>query len=191
MSTRAALVFVALFPAVALAQRPQQQQQREEGAAAAARYEVAGAAEEKISQTQHTIRVDGRELRYTATAGTLPIRLDEGKVVARMFFAGYTKDGENPKGRPLAFLYNGGPGAASVYLHMGSFAPRRVQMSGDGFQPSPPYQLVDNDHTLLDGTRVGDRSLRRGRRRACNARVSPARVVRPGSACRGRCACAG
>src|SRR5215831_15497969 len=53
--------------------------------------EVAGAAEEKISQTSHTVRLDVRELRYSATAGTLPIRLDDGKVAARMFFVAYTK----------------------------------------------------------------------------------------------------
>jgi carboxypeptidase C (cathepsin A) len=94
--------------------------------------------------------VDGREIRYTASAGTLPIRLDEGKVVARMFFVGYTKDGENAKGRPLSFLYNGGPGAASIYLHMGSFAPKRAQMAGDGFQPAPPFHMVENEHSLLD-----------------------------------------
>jgi carboxypeptidase C (cathepsin A) len=146
----APLLAAVLFPAAALAQRPQQQQQQREEGGGAARYEVAGAAEEKISQTQHVVRVDGREIKYTATAGTLPIRLDDGKVAARMFFVGYTKDGENAKARPLSFLYNGGPGAASIYLHMGSFAPKRVQMAGDGFQPSPPYQLVDNEQTLLD-----------------------------------------
>src|SRR5688500_18404919 len=105
MSKRVALALAAaLLPVVALAQRPQQQQREVGAPAAAARYEVAGAAEEKISQTQHTLRADGREIRYTATAGTLPIRLDEGKVVARLFFVGYTKDGENAKGRPVSFL---------------------------------------------------------------------------------------
>jgi carboxypeptidase C (cathepsin A) len=116
------------------------------------RHEVATANEEKISQTSHTIRLDGRDIRYTATAGTLPIRLDDGKVAARMFFVAYTKDGEDLKTRPLAFLYNGGPGSATVWLHMGSFAPRRVQMADDGFQPPPPYQLVDNENSLIDVT---------------------------------------
>src|SRR5581483_10109184 len=63
------------------------------------RVETAGPAEEKVSQTSHAIRLDGREIKYTATATTLPIRLDEGKVVARMFFTAYTKDGENPRTR--------------------------------------------------------------------------------------------
>src|SRR5262252_9966936 len=86
------------------------------------RVEVAGEKEIKISQTSHSMRLDGREIRYTATAGTLPIRLDNGQVAARMFFVAYTKDGEDAKTRPVSFLYNGGPGAATIWLHMGSFA---------------------------------------------------------------------
>src|SRR5947209_1364772 len=116
----------------------------------ASRNEGAGPAEEKISQTQHSIRLDGRDIKYTATAGTLPIRLDDGKVAARMFFVAYTKDGEDPKTRPVSFLYNGGPGAATIWLHMGSFAPKRVRMADDGFQPAPPYQFVDNENSLID-----------------------------------------
>src|SRR5436309_7524061 len=122
----------------------------EPGGQAPSRVETAGPAEEKTSQTQHTIRLDGREIKYTATAGTLPIRLDDGKVAARMFFVAYTKDGENARTRPLSFLYNGGPGAATIWLHMGSFAPKHVQMADEGFQPAPPYRLVDNENSLID-----------------------------------------
>lgn len=114
------------------------------------RWEVSGPAEEKISQTSHTVRIDGRDVKYTATAGTLPIRLDDGKIAARMFFVAYTRDGEDSKSRPVSFLYNGGPGSATVWLHMGSFAPRKVQMAEDGFQPAPPYNLIDNEYSLLD-----------------------------------------
>jgi len=114
------------------------------------RHEVATALEEKISQTSHVVHMDGREVRYTATTGTLPIRLDDGQVAARMFFVAYTRDGEDAKTRPISFLYNGGPGAATIWLHMGSFAPRRVQMADDGFQPPPPYRLVDNENSLID-----------------------------------------
>jgi carboxypeptidase C (cathepsin A) len=114
------------------------------------RVETAGPAEEKTSQTSHTLRLDGREIKYTATAGTLPIRLDDGKVAARMFFVAYTKDGENVRTRPVSFLYNGGPGAATIWLHMGSFGPKRVQLADEGFQPAPPYRLVDNESSLLD-----------------------------------------
>src|SRR4051812_12470288 len=116
------------------------------------RVETAGEKEEKISEPTHTVRVDGRDIKYTATAGTLPIRLDNGQIAARMFFVAYTRDGEDAKTRPLSFLYNGGPGAATIWLHMGSFAPKRVAMADEGFQPAPPYRLVDNENSLLDVT---------------------------------------
>jgi carboxypeptidase C (cathepsin A) len=115
-----------------------------------AQQEVAGPNEEKISQTSHAMRLDGLEIKYTATAGTMPIRLDDGKVAARMFFVAYTKDGEDAKTRPIAFLYNGGPGSASVWLHMGSFGPKIAKMADEGFQPAPPYELVDNPNSLID-----------------------------------------
>ncbi|HSL23801.1 MAG TPA: hypothetical protein VK886_19870 [Vicinamibacterales bacterium] len=137
------------------AQRPPSEtrpQRDEPGGQPPSRYEVAGPAEEKISQTSHSVRIDGREIRYTATAGTLPLRLDDGRLAGRMFFVAYTKDGEDARTRPVSFLYNGGPGSASIWLHMGSFAPRRVQMAEDGFQPAPPFNLVENEHSLLDTT---------------------------------------
>jgi carboxypeptidase C (cathepsin A) len=105
---------------------------------------------DKISQTSHTVRVEGKEIKYTATVGTLPIALDDGKVAARMFFVAYTKDGEEAKSRPIAFLHNGGPGSATIWLHMGSFAPKHVQMGEEGFQPAPPFRLVDNENSLID-----------------------------------------
>ena len=130
-------------------QQPQQQAQSNQNGP---REEYAGPAEEKISTTSHTTHLDGREIKYTATAGTLPIRLDNDQVVARMFFVAYTKDGEDVKTRPLSFLYNGGPGAATIWLHMGSFAPKAVQMAPDGLQPAPPYHLIDNESSLIDVT---------------------------------------
>ena len=142
-------------PAAAQPQRSnpaQAQQATREEPGAPVREEVAGPAEEKTSQTSHAIRLDGKDIKYTATAGTLPIRSEDGKVAARMFFVAYTKDGEDVRTRPVSFLYNGGPGAASIWLHMGSFSPRRVQMADDGFQPAPPYRLVDNENSLLDVT---------------------------------------
>jgi carboxypeptidase C (cathepsin A) len=111
-----------------------------------------GPAEEKVSTTSHTVRLDGREIRYTATVGTIPIRVDSDQIAARMFFVAYTKDGEDAKTRPVSFLYNGGPGAATVWLHMGSFAPKHVRMADDGFQPAPPYHLEDNEASLIDVT---------------------------------------
>jgi carboxypeptidase C (cathepsin A) len=121
-------------------------------AAAASHEEHFGPAEEKVSTTSHTVRLDGRDIKYTATTGTIPIRLDNGQVAARMFFVAYTRDGEDAKTRPISFLYNGGPGAATIWLHMGSFAPKRVEMADDGFQPAPPFHLVDNESSLIDAT---------------------------------------
>jgi carboxypeptidase C (cathepsin A) len=105
--------------------------------------------EDRVSTTAHVIRLDGADLAYSATAGTVPIRLDDGKVAARMFFVAYAKDGEDPATRPIAFLFNGGPGSASVWLHMGSFGPKIARMAEEGFQPAPPYELADNPNTLL------------------------------------------
>jgi len=107
-------------------------------------------AEDRISTTKHVLSLGGQNLAYTATAGTAPIRLDDGEVAARMFFVAYTKDGENPATRPIAFLFNGGPGSATVWLHMGSYGPKIAQMADEGFQPAPPFELVDNPNTLLD-----------------------------------------
>ncbi len=131
-------------------QQTQAPQPTPSSAAAAPRVETAGEKEEKISQTSHSVRLDGREIRYTDTAGTLPIRLEDGRLAARMFFVAYTKDGEDAPTRPVSFLYNGGPGAATIWLHMGSFAPKHVQMSDEGFQLAPPYHLVDNENSLID-----------------------------------------
>jgi len=153
--TTLALIAAVTLPLAGQGRGNQQNQQpapAPAAGAAAPTEEHAGPAEEKISQTSHTTRIDGREIKYTATTGTLPIRLDNGQVAARMFFVAYTKDGEDTKTRPVSFLYNGGPGAATIWLHMGSFAPRHVQMADDGFQPAPPYRLVDNENSILDAT---------------------------------------
>jgi carboxypeptidase C (cathepsin A) len=148
----AAVAFCALLNAATVFAQPPAPSPATQSSPSKPRVETAGPAEEKSSQTSHTLRLDGRDIKYTATVSTLPIRLDDGKIAARMFFVAYTKDGENARTRPVSFLYNGGPGAATIWLHMGSFAPRRVQMADEGFQPAPPYRLVDNENSLLDAT---------------------------------------
>jgi carboxypeptidase C (cathepsin A) len=153
MQKRLVLIVIALMFVFAPAAQSQQRPGAPDAAQspqASGRHEVASLAPDKASQTSHMIRLDGREIKFTATAGTVPIRLDDGKVAARMFFVAYTKDGEDAKTRPVSFLYNGGPGSASVWLHMGSFAPRKARMAEEGFQPPPPYQLVDNENSLID-----------------------------------------
>jgi carboxypeptidase C (cathepsin A) len=100
--------------------------------------------------THHEIRAGGRVLRYTATAGMMPIKNRDGETEARMFFTAYTLDDAGAKARrPLTFSFNGGPGSASVWLHMGAIGPKRVRMNADGTMPAPPFELVDNEHTWL------------------------------------------
>jgi carboxypeptidase C (cathepsin A) len=100
--------------------------------------------------THHQITVDGKPLKYTATAGRLPIKRGDGKIEAQMFYVAYTLDGEDAAKRPLTFAFNGGPGSASIWLHMGALGPRRVVLQADGFMPPAPYRIQDNPHTLLD-----------------------------------------
>ncbi len=102
--------------------------------------------------THHQVTVDGKLLKYTATAGRLPIKRDDGKIEAEMFFVAYTLDGEDPTRRPLTFAFNGGPGSASVWLHMGALGPKRVVLQPDGFMPAAPYRNEDNQYTALDKT---------------------------------------
>lgn len=111
------------------------------------------APEEKPVVTHHEIRVGGKPLPYTVTTGMLPIKNNTGETEANMFFMAYTAD--NVAGgakRPLMFSFNGGPGSASVWLHLGALGPKRVKMLDEGMMPAPPYQLVDNDYTWLDQT---------------------------------------
>ncbi len=110
-------------------------------------------AEEKLVTTHHRARIGGREIAYTATAGTMLLKHDDGKVRASIYFTAYTRDGGPDAGhRPITFAYNGGPGSASAWLHMGAFGPRRVVMDDEGWAPAPPYQIADNEESLLDVT---------------------------------------
>jgi len=112
--------------------------------------------------TSHSIRIGGKEIKYTVTAGTIVLKEEtsdrekeaEGeKPRAQVFFVAYTKDGERSGAkRPLTFSFNGGPGSSSVWLHLGVLGPRRVVLQDDGNLPKPPYQLTDNEYSLLDQT---------------------------------------
>ena len=100
--------------------------------------------------THHQIAAGSKTLNYTATTGRLPIKRGDGKIEAEMFFVAYTLDGQEPSKRPLTFSFNGGPGSASVWLHMGALGPKRVVLQPNGFMPAAPYRLEDNPDTLLD-----------------------------------------
>src|SRR5215475_15048423 len=108
--------------------------------------------EEKSSVTHHSGRIGGQQMSYTATAATYVIRADDGTPKATMFFVAYTKDSiPDIAKRPVSFVYNGGPGAASLFTHMG-MGPQRVVLTPDGHGMPAPYTTVDNDDSFLDAT---------------------------------------
>jgi carboxypeptidase C (cathepsin A) len=96
-----------------------------------------------------SIQVDGRTLKYTATVGTLPVRDDKGKLTGEVVFTAYTMPGND---RPVTFAFNGGPGAASVYLNLGAIGPKKVRFGVEGDNPSDPATLSDNPDTWLGFT---------------------------------------
>ena len=100
--------------------------------------------------THHQVSVNGKTLKYSATTGRLPIKRGDGKIEAEMFFVAYTLDGQEASKRPVTFAFNGGPGSASIWLHMGALGPQRVVLNPDGFLPPAPYRTEDNPYTLLD-----------------------------------------
>jgi carboxypeptidase C (cathepsin A) len=118
---------------------------------------------DQIVQTRHTTRLNGVEIAYTVTTGTIVLKEEsvmkgekegaaEGeKPKATIFFVAYTRDGvDDPAKRPLTFSFNGGPGSSSVWLHLGVLGPRRVYLDDEGNMTQPPFRLVDNDFSLLD-----------------------------------------
>ncbi|HYX69917.1 MAG TPA: peptidase S10 [Terriglobales bacterium] len=108
--------------------------------------------EAPASVTHHSLRLRGKTLNYTATAGRLPIKDPTGKIEAEMFYVAYTLDGAERSQRPLTFAFNGGPGSASIWLHMGALGPRKVVLEPEGWMPASPYRLMDNPDTPLDQT---------------------------------------
>lgn len=102
--------------------------------------------------TQHTATIGGQLIHYTATAGTYVIRDDSGAPKATFFFVAYTKNGvPDASRRPVAFVYNGGPGSASLFTHMG-MGPEKVVLTPDGHGMPAPYHITDNADSFLDAT---------------------------------------
>ena len=101
----------------------------------------------KMPVTNHQITIDGKTLDYRATAGSLPMKDESGKTRANIFFVAYDVDGG--ANRPTTFLFNGGPGAASVWLHIGGVGPKCLQLSDASLPVGPPYKLIDNSATWL------------------------------------------
>jgi carboxypeptidase C (cathepsin A) len=129
------------------------------------------------STTASSVTVEGNTLHYHAVTGLLIVHpkgwndasgksggedppmdaphghhTEDKSPEASMYYVAYFKDGENPSDRPITFLYNGGPGSSTVWLHMGAFGPRRVVTADHTHTPPAPYQLVNNDYSLLDAS---------------------------------------
>jgi len=103
--------------------------------------------------THHRVHVDGKELKYTVTVGLMPVKDAKGDVEARIFFMAYIlEEAGAPASRPLMFSFNGGPGSASVWLHLGTLGPQRVVLPEEPTIPAPPFRLVENEATWLDRT---------------------------------------
>src|SRR5207237_4020757 len=98
--------------------------------------------------THHELRIGGRTLRYTATAGRMPIKDEAGKINADMFYVAYTAEGVAAGQRPLTFAFNGGPGSASLLLHMGSLGPRRVAMQGESGMAAGPVPVTHHPESI-------------------------------------------
>jgi carboxypeptidase C (cathepsin A) len=107
---------------------------------------------ERAVPTHHEATLAGKTLKYTATAGNLLVRDEGDKPYGSMFYVAYTLDGADPATRPVSFLYNGGPGSATIWLHMGSFSPVRIQTDSPSPTAGPPFKLIPNESSLLDKT---------------------------------------
>jgi carboxypeptidase C (cathepsin A) len=111
--------------------------------------------DDKIVVTHHSVTIGGAKIDYNALAGTIMMKDESGKPRANFFFVAYLKEPEgNPETRPITFVFNGGPGAAAVWLHLGCVGPQRVALGPDGLPGPPPYGIVENDQSWLDATDI-------------------------------------
>lgn len=148
----AALLFTLCLP-VTRAQQGRQQTQAPEGRSQEARPTPTETPREEWSVTEHTIQIGGQTIPYKASAGTTLLKNDAGEPTGLLYSVAYTRsDVKDLSTRPVSFLYNGGPGSATMWLHMGAFGPRRVWTVNGEFTPPAPYKLVDNAESLLDKT---------------------------------------
>lgn len=102
-------------------------------------------------ETQHELVLKAGKIKYTARAGAIALKDDMDETEAEVFFTSYELiDVKDQSHRPLTFVFNGGPGSASIWLHMGALGPQRVIMEKEGWMPPPPYRLENNEYTWLD-----------------------------------------
>jgi carboxypeptidase C (cathepsin A) len=152
-----------------LAPQPQASAQGRQGAAAAAQAPattpggrggaagpapvIGGEIDETPVVTHHSVKVQGKTIDYTATVAQMPLKDASGETEAHIFYMAYTLDGvTDTSKRPVTFCFNGGPGSASMWVHMGGMGPRSPKLEPNGSMPPPPYQMKDNQNTWLDQT---------------------------------------
>lgn len=108
---------------------------------------------EETVTTSHRVTIDGMDVSYQTTVGTQLLMDAQGAPKASLFYVAYTKEnGGETRNRPVTFCFNGGPGSAAVWLHLGVLGPKRVEMDADGKTAKQPYRLIDNPYSLLDVT---------------------------------------
>ena len=108
---------------------------------------------DELVETEGSVTIGGERIAYSAHTGRMVLRRENGEARASIFYVAYFKDGvEDAAQRPLTVCFNGGPGSSSVWLHLGAYGPRRIDMGPEGMQLEPPYALVDNEFSLLDVT---------------------------------------
>jgi carboxypeptidase C (cathepsin A) len=111
------------------------------------------APKEEASVTDHNVKIGAQTVPYKATAATILLKNEKEEPTALIYYTAYTRsDTKDISQRPISFVYNGGPGSASVWLHMGAFGPKRVVTSNAESTPPPPYKVADNAGSLLDKT---------------------------------------
>lgn len=104
----------------------------------------------RVWETSHQAKIGNRTIRYTVTAGTMLMRNDEEEPVALIGYTAYVAEGSEKAKRPLLFAYNGGPGSASLWLHMGVLGPQRALINDRGFTNNGPFERVANEYSIID-----------------------------------------
>lgn len=149
--SRALLATVLLFPLSLSTSWAQDQDQEKDKKEAKPPEKLEPTPKEESSVTDHSLRIDGQTIPYEATVGSLLLKNEKDEPQALVYYTAYTRsDVKEASQRPLAFLYNGGPGSSSIWLHLGAFGPKRVITANATITPPPPYKLEDNPTCLLD-----------------------------------------
>lgn len=100
--------------------------------------------------TRHSVNINGKSIDYTAETGTIPLWNEDREPIASLFYTYYTRSGiKNTENRPLVISFNGGPGSASVWMHIAYTGPRVLKIDEEGF-PVQPYGIKENPHSILD-----------------------------------------